>query len=68
MPPMVARLAVEMSGANRSACGRSCAFRSSSTTPGSTQADAFGGADVEHPVKVLGGVELQPGADRLAGL
>ena len=38
MPPRVARLAVEMSGAKRSPCGRSCAFSSSSTTPGSTQA------------------------------
>ena len=38
MPPMVARLAVEMSGANRSRCGASCAFSSSSTMPGSTRA------------------------------
>ena len=38
MPPMVARLAVEMSGANRSPCVLSCAFSSSSTIPGSTRA------------------------------
>ena len=38
MPPTVARLAVEMSGAKRRPCGRSAAFSSSSTTPGSTQA------------------------------
>ncbi len=38
MPPMVARLAVEMSGAKRRPCGFSCAFSSSSTMPGSTRA------------------------------
>ena len=37
MPPTVARLAVEMSGAKRRSCGRSAAFSSSSTTPGSTR-------------------------------
>ena len=36
MPPIVARLAVEISGAKRSPCGFSCAFSSSSTMPGST--------------------------------
>ncbi len=36
MPPMVARLAVEMSGAKRNFSGASCAFSSSSTMPGST--------------------------------
>ena len=38
MPPSVARLAVEMSGANRSRCGASAAFSSSRTMPGSTRA------------------------------
>ena len=38
MPPMVARLAVETSGAKRRPCGRSDAFSSSSTMPGSTRA------------------------------
>ena len=38
MPPIVARLAVEISGAKRRPCGRSAAFSSSSTTPGSTRA------------------------------
>ncbi len=38
IPPSVARLAVEMSGANRRLCGLSWAFSSSSTMPGSTRA------------------------------
>ena len=38
MPPTVARLAVEMSGANFSRWGSRCAFSSSSTMPGSTRA------------------------------
>jgi hypothetical protein len=38
MPPTVARLAVEMSGAKRRPCGLRCAFNSSSTTPGSIHA------------------------------
>ena len=38
MPPMVARLAVEMSGAKRSPWGNNWAFNSSSTIPGSTRA------------------------------
>jgi hypothetical protein len=38
MPPTVARLAVEMSGAKRSPSWRSAAFNSSSTMPGSTRA------------------------------
>ena len=37
MPPMVARLAVEMSGAKRRRKGASCAFNSSRTMPGSTR-------------------------------
>ena len=42
IPPMVARLAVEMSGANRSPCCLSCAFSSSRTMPGSTIAQRSG--------------------------
>ena len=38
MPPTVARLAVEMSGANRSRWGASAALSSSRTIPGSTRA------------------------------
>ena len=38
MPPIVARLAVEMSGANWSPSGRAWRFRSSSTQPGWTRA------------------------------
>ncbi len=38
MPPTVARLALEMSGANRSLCGAIAAFRSSRTMPGSMRA------------------------------
>ena len=43
MPPTVARLAVEMSGAKRRLCGRNAAFSSSSTTPGSTRAHRSAG-------------------------
>jgi hypothetical protein len=38
MPPMVQRLAVEMSIGNHTPCGRSTLFSWSSTTPGSTLA------------------------------
>ncbi len=43
MPPTVARLADDTSGAKRRLCGRSIAFRSSSTTPGSTRAQRASG-------------------------
>jgi hypothetical protein len=42
MPPIVARLAVEISGAKRTPCCLSCAFSSSSTMPGSTIAQRSG--------------------------
>ena len=68
MPPTVARLADDTSGANRRWCGRSAAFSSSSTTPGSTRAHLLVGIDLENPVEMLRGVEHQAGADRLPGL
>ena len=43
MPPTVARLADDTSGAKRRWCGRSAAFSSSSTTPGSTRAQRSSG-------------------------
>ena len=43
MPPTVARLAVEMSGAKRSRWGARCAFSSSSTMPGSMRAHRSSG-------------------------
>ena len=68
MPPTVARLAVEMSGAKRNPCGCSAAFSSSSTMPGSTRAQRSLGSHLEQAIEVLGRVDDQAAADRLAGL
>ena len=68
MPPTVARLAVEISGAKRRPCGRSAAFSSSSTMPGSTRAHRSCGVHFEQAVEVLRRVDVDALADRLAGL
>ena len=55
-------------GAKRRPCGRRAAFSSSSTMPGSTRAQRSADVQLEDLVAVLRCVDLQPFADRLAGL
>ena len=66
MPPTVARLAVEMSGANRRPCGRSVELVEHH--PRLDPGPALGDVQFEDAIEILRRVELQPGADGLARL
>ena len=68
MPPMVARLAVEMSGAKRRPCGLQLRVQLVEHDARLDARPALGGVHLEDAVEVLRGVELEAGADRLPGL
>ena len=61
MPPMVARLAVEMSGANCRPCGLTCWLRSSSTQPGSTRTQRSAALISRTRLKYLEQSRMTPG-------
>jgi hypothetical protein len=68
MPPTVARLALEMSGANRNLCFANVAFRSSRTIPGSTRAQRCSTFTSSNRLRCLEVSTMRPVADSLAGL
>ena len=68
MPPTVARLAVEMSGAKRRPCGRERGVQLVEDDARLDARPALGGVHLEQAVEVLRRVDLQAGADRLARL
>ena len=68
MPPMVARLAVEMSGANCKPSGLTCWLRSSSTQPGSTRTHFSAALISRMRLQILGEIEDDARPDRLPRL
>ena len=68
MPPMVARLAVEMSGAKRRPCGFELRVQLVEHDARLDARPALRDVHFEHAVEVLRRVDLKAGADRLAGL
>jgi hypothetical protein len=68
IPPIVARLAVEMSGANRKPCGLNAAVQLVENDPRFNPYPAFSDVQFEDSVEVFRRVELNAGANRLACL
>ena len=67
MPPIMARLAVEVSGVKNRPCGWSARLSSLRTTPGCTRTRRLGGVDRDDAVQVAADVDHDAGADHLAG-
>ena len=68
MPPTVARLADDTSGAKRRLCGRSVGVELVEHDARLDARPSLVGIDLEDAVQVLRGVEHDAGADRLSGL